>query len=101
MFELMRSTIDLVHGSSAAFCVCTLGDETALSLQIKRPAASCAELTELDDERNAAREEASSGAELCVEKSPSVVYEEGELPGTEARELCSKKRKLSSFAVSI
>lgn len=55
----------------------TREDEFAHPQQVERPAISGAEVVELDDEENAVRAEASLRVELCLEKGPSLVYEEG------------------------
>lgn len=56
---------------------------------------------ELLDKRNAARENATSGAQLCFEEGPYLVYGKQELPAAKVKELSSKKRTLSSPVTSI
>lgn len=51
----------------------TTGGETDHPLQIERPAVFSKEVVELDDERNAVGTEESSGVELCMKESPSLV----------------------------
>lgn len=74
----------------------TLENEAARPLPIERRARFRAGVVELDDEENAVHAETSFGVELCLEVSPSFVYNEGELPVAKARHVGLSKRDLSS-----
>lgn len=77
----------------------SLADETAYLLQFERPAGSPAPLVELDDEGDVVNGEASSSVELCLEDIPSPLYGGEAQPVPIAREIGSKKRRLSSFLI--
>lgn len=79
----------------------TLRNEDVSPVQIKPPALSRAEVVLLDDEETVVRGEASPVVKLCLERSPSLVYEEREPPVLNVQEVISRKRKLSSPMTSI
>lgn len=54
-----------------------------------------------DDEKSAVRGEAFSRVKLCLEKSPSLVYEEGESTVPNGRAVGSEKRTLSWSMISV
>lgn len=58
----------------------TLQNENVHLLQIERPARCRAKVTELSDEGNVLRTEASSGVEPYLEKKPCSVYGGGMPP---------------------
>lgn len=76
------------------------GDEAGHPLQIERPAKSCAQVVELDDEENAVRAEASFEADLCLGEGPFPLYEGGEPSVSKIKKVDSKKRKLSPSMIS-
>lgn len=78
-----------------------LKDEIPHPLPVERTAMSRAELVELDHEENSVRRGASSGAELCLEESPCLVFGEGEAPVSEMGEVGSKMRKPLSSLISV
>lgn len=79
----------------------TLLDELASSLQIEQSALSGAEIVELDDKGDAVPGEASCRVELCLEKGPSFMYGREDLSPPKAKEMGSKKMKLSFSMISI
>lgn len=77
-----------------------LGDGIARRLEIERPGRSLAEIEEFDDDGKVLRVDASSGVQLCLKKSLSHLYG-GERPlASEAKDVSSKRRKLSSWMIS-
>lgn len=92
-FCFMAPALSLVFG--------TLGDEIAYPLQIEGPAMSREKVVKLDDERNVVREKISSEVELHLKKKPSLVYEGGKPPVPEAKDMDSRKKKLSSLITSV
>lgn len=72
----------------------TLGDETAHSLQIERPAISRADVVVLDGKGNAVRRETSYRVLLCREEGPSLVYRGEESPVPKVINVGPKNRKL-------
>lgn len=60
--------------------IATPGHEYAQRLQIEPPAVSRAEVVRLDDDQSATREEPVSGASLCLDESPSLLYERAKPP---------------------
>lgn len=71
----------------------TTGHETAHPLQTERSAKCSAEVVELDGVENVVAADASSGADLCLEESPSPEYGDGEPRVLKPRKQCSRKEE--------
>lgn len=78
-----------------------LGNTIGSPLQVDQPATPLLEVVELDGERGVVPGEASSGFELCLDKSLSLVYGEDEPPVPNAKKVDSKNRRPSSSKISI
>lgn len=101
LFEGSKVQQSCFRASALPRVFATFADETAHPLQIKQPAGCCVQVAKLDDEGNVLRGEVSSAIELCLEESPSLLYEKEEYPAPEVRDVVSNKEKLSSSTISI
>lgn len=79
----------------------TGGDKTAHPLQVGRSAVSPAKVVELSNEEVPVCGKASTGIELCIEKSLAPVYGKRERLDAKAIEVGQKRRKLSLPKTSV